>query len=175
MIRLLPLALLASYSAPIATSRADAEAAEDLQAWLRDHVSAQHGEDRAARHVSAFADLNGDGRAEAFVYIFGPRNCGSGGCHRSILTRRGGSWQVVTQTSITWRPIRLLATRSNGWRDVGVFVAGGGILPGYEAVLSFDGRTYPENLSVEPARPALPGLQGEVLISSEDEGLPVFR
>lgn len=66
---------------------------------------------------------------------------------------------------ITQLPIRLLPGRSHGWRDIGVFVRGGGILPGYHARLSFDGRAYPSNPLMPPARRLRAAGPGRILIS----------
>jgi hypothetical protein len=62
-------------------------------------------------------------------------------------------------------PIRRLATSSRGWSDIGVYVSGGGIIQGYEAVLRFDGRRYPGNPTVAPAFRGRKGAPGLVLIS----------
>jgi hypothetical protein len=59
---------------------------------------------------------------------------------------------VVTKTTVTRPPIQVLASKSNGWHDIAVRVAGGGIANGYDAELSFDGRKYPSNPTVPPAR-----------------------
>ena len=106
----------------------------------------------AAAYAVAYVDLNGDRRDEAVVYVESPGGCGSGGCNLFVLASRGGFWRRVSGHTITRRPIRVLHTRHNGWRDITVFVAGGGILRGYHAALPFDGRTYPLNPSMPPAR-----------------------
>lgn len=71
-------------------------------------------------------------------------------------------------------PIRVLESTANGWHDLGVWVQGGGIQPGYEAALSFDGRTYPRNPTVAPAR-RLEHPKGKILILRGAEGLPLYR
>jgi len=76
--------------------------------------------------------------------------------------------------TITHPPIRMLNGTSNGWHNLGVWVQGGGILPGYEAELRFDGKTYPNNPTVLPAQPAKKGLQGDVLIGSMDDAVPLY-
>ncbi len=43
-------------------------------------------------------------------------------------------------------------TQTKGWRDLTVLVSGGGIVPGYRAILPFDGREYPSNPTMAPAR-----------------------
>jgi hypothetical protein len=130
-----------------------------LRAFLQDFDR-----DSGEAFVAATADLNGDGKAEAVVHLTGPNWCGSGGCTTLILTPAGDSWRLVTRLSITRPPIRLLRTRSNGWRDLEVRVQGGGIQPGYEAQLRFDGKTYPSNPSVAPALRLVRKVPGTTLI-----------
>jgi hypothetical protein len=45
---------------------------------------------------------------------------------------------------------------------------GGGIQPGYEAELRFDGKTYPENPSTPPAMHSPENARGEILIASTE-------
>lgn len=106
-----------------------------------------------SRYETARADLNGDGRPEVFVYVTQADYCGSGGCTLFILSPRGRTYRIVMHASATRPPIRLLRTSGNGWRDVGVLVAGGGIEHAYTARLRFNGRNYPGNPTVPPAVP----------------------
>lgn len=117
------------------------------------------------RFIAALADLNGDGNPEAIVYLTSNDWCGSGGCTMLILKQDGDSWRLLTEVSITKPPIRVLGKKSNGWRDVGVWVQGGGIQPGFEAQLRFDGKMYPANPSTAPARPLMGKVSGETLIA----------
>ena len=118
------------------------------------------------RFVAAFTDLNGDGKPEAIVHLTSNEQCGSGGCTTLVLVRDGDSWRVLGNISITRPPIRVLTTKSNGWRNIAVWVQGGGIQPGHEAELRFDGKTYPTNPSVPPARPIIGRAEGQVVIPS---------
>ena len=97
---------------------------------LRAFLQARFQQDRQSypdtRVVTAWADLNGDGRLEAFVYLISGGSCGTGGCNLMIFTPAGRSWRAVADMSIVNPPIRLLATSSHGWRDIAVMVAGGG-------------------------------------------------
>jgi hypothetical protein len=117
------------------------------------------------RFVAALADLNGDRIPEAIVYLTSNNWCGSGGCTTLILVRDADSWRLLTKIPITRPPLRVLTRRSNGWRNLGVWVQGGGIQPGYEAELLFDGKTYPTNPSMPPARPLVGKAKGEAVIS----------
>jgi hypothetical protein len=72
--------------------------------------------DLKGRFIDAFVDLNGDGGPEAVVYLTGNEWCGSGGCTTLILVRDGDSWRLMTKVTVTRPPIRVLATKSNGWQ-----------------------------------------------------------
>ena len=166
------LALLMTICVAKAQGRPDAapSAAEEslkrfLQSWDND---------KTTRYVAAFRDLNGDGIPEAIVYLVGPEWCGSGGCNTLILTRDGGSWKIVANITITRPPIRVLTNTSHGWRSIGVWVQGGGIQPGYEAELRFDGKSYPENPSILPARRLEGKPAGEVVIPSARAATPLY-
>jgi hypothetical protein len=93
-----------------------------------------------------------------------------------VLEHAGAGYRVRGDISISRPPIAVLPTRTHGWRDISVFVAGGGILPGYSAVLPFDGEQYPENPSVPPARPLGPKVKLRNLIagSGARSGVRVF-
>jgi hypothetical protein len=139
--------------------------AEALEIFLRNYLGEPYPpieREGPTRYSSALVDLNDDGTEEVIVYLSGAGWCGTGGCNMLILAREGTSYRIVTETTITRRPVRMLASKSNGWHDISVLVAGGGIQPGYEAELSFDGKTYPSNPSVLPAHPLQNPLENEV-------------
>lgn len=118
-------------------------------------------------HVTTYkradADLNGDSRSEAFIYVTDPSYCGTGGCTLVVLSPQGRGYRLVLRSTVTQLPIRLLPTSTRGWRDVGVTVAGGGITRPYVARLRFNGSRYPSNPTVSPAVP-LKRRSGRVLI-----------
>ncbi len=118
--------------------------------------------------------LSDDKSEELVVYVRGRSWCGTGGCLTLVL--KGGSpYQIVGRVSITRLPIRALHTRSHGWRDLTVFVHGGGISKGYSAVLPFNGRSYPGNPSMAPARPIRASQStGETILSSKSRIFPLF-
>jgi hypothetical protein len=143
-----------------------------LQTYLKDSVL---GEDKTTRYSSASVDLGGDRVRETIVYVSGQNWCGSGGCALLVLKSKGAAYEVVGRTTITRLPIRVLASKTNGWRDIGVWVQGGGIEPGYEAQLSFDGRSYPQNPTTSPARRTRAGTSGKVLIPLKAQGVPLYQ
>jgi hypothetical protein len=59
-------------------------------------------------------------------------------------------WTKISELSVTQLPIGVLETSTNGWRDLWVTVAGGG-LPVATKKLMFDGKGYPANPTVAPA------------------------
>lgn len=145
------------------------EAEESLKRFLQTLDN-----DKTTRYIAAFRDLNGDGKSEAIVYLLGRNWCGSGGCNTLILAPDGSSWRIVSNIRITRPPIRLLTRTSHGWHSLGIWVQGGGIQPGYEAELRFDGKSYPKNPSVPPARRLTGHLEGEVIIPSVQDGKPLY-
>jgi hypothetical protein len=150
-------------------------AEDSLKRFLQNYVRGKDlADDKTARYSCAFVDLNGDGKDEAIVYLKSRNWCGSGGCVAFILVRKDSSYRVVTRTTITRPPIRVLTGASNGWRNIGVWVQGGGIQPGYEAELRFNGKKYPSNPSMPPARRLTAKVPGQVVISSSDDGTPLY-
>lgn len=110
-----------------------------LQHYVGDPDSADN---RATRYFSAFVDLKDSGTDQAIVYLSGDGWCGSGGCTMLILAPQESFYRVVARFTVTWPPIRVLATKSHGWHDIAIRMQGGGIEPGYEAEFSFNGKTY---------------------------------
>jgi putative lipoprotein len=166
---------LLALAAILAATPAAAQTGTDqsLHTYLQRQFSDGATDDPDGRYAAARADLNGDGRDEALVLMLGRRWCGTGGCTMLILTPAGNGWRTVTRTTVTSAPVRLLATRSRGWRDVAVRVAGGGI-PAREVILRFNGRGYPGNPSLVAASRGR-AAPGRVLISDTDEGRPLYR
>jgi hypothetical protein len=94
-----------------------------LESFLRDYLKDAHvGNDLSTRYSSALVDLSEDGTRDVIVYITGRTWCGSGGCRMLVLAAKRASYEFVTETTITRLPIRVLATKSHGWHDIGVWV-----------------------------------------------------
>jgi len=133
-----------------------------LVAALREEYSGDdYGE---LRYFLKWFDLNGDGEPEAIVHVVGPRVCGTGGCPTTIFVRREGSYKPVSTIVLT-RPLIIASQRrTHGWRNLIVFLAGGGIMHGYYVELPFDGSAYPESASDKLAKEVKGQPQGVVLI-----------
>jgi hypothetical protein len=170
------LALVLSLVAAVPTVRAATPAHLDdglkvfLQGYARSPVSPA---DPTLRASIATVDLGGDGVTETLVYLSGQDWCGTGGCPLLVLRRDGPSFKIISKTTITRPPIRILPTRSHGWSDLGVTVVGGGITRAYVARLPFDGSRYARNPTMPPASHAK-GPQGMIAISANDPGEPLF-
>lgn len=148
-----------------------------LKAYLQNFVGESDPsleKDKQTEYSAVFVDLKDDGSKEVIVYLSGQAWCGSGGCTMLIVAPQDQSYRVVTEVPITRLPIRMLATKSNGWHDIGVVVAGGGILQGYEAKLSFDGRRYPHNPSTAPAHRLNTKVKGTVVMPSTVVAEPLY-
>ncbi len=142
---------------------APAQPAPLTEADVATAVTAALGDDFDARYFDARVDLNGDGRDEVLAYVAGPMICGTGGCPLYVFTPGASGYGLVAQMSVVHVPVRVASASTNGWRDLVVAIAGGGI-PAGNAVLKFDGKTYPSNPTVPPAEPAA-SLEGtEILI-----------
>ncbi|MCA0992245.1 hypothetical protein [Pseudalkalibacillus hwajinpoensis] len=94
-------------------------------------------------------DLNNDQIRETFVYLVGPMVCGTGGCSGLLLEEKNGDYKVKSRFSLVRTPVIIQNETTNGWKDIAMYVTGGGIEPGYHQ-LKFDGANYPSNSSVQP-------------------------
>jgi len=112
-------------------------------------------------------DLNADGNFEAIVHLVGPSICGTGGCQTLILQPARNGYRVVATIGLTRTPVIVSQQRTRGWSDLIVYVSGGGITRGYYVALRFDGQTYPENPTVQPALGARTKITGKAYVSDE--------
>lgn len=158
-----PILTVLVFSQPEYTPRPTMSSREEsLRAFLREHVrEKQFPDEDDTRYAKAFVDLNGDGREEAIVFLMGRWWCGSGGCPTLVLTPQLASWKVVARILTTSPPIRVLRTRSKGWRSITVWTHDPEAPP-YEAELQFDGETYP----LSPTTPVGKNARGRVIVSS---------
>jgi hypothetical protein len=137
----------------------------------RNDMLASGRSDPGIRYAASFVDLNGDGHNEALVYLMGRNICGSSGCELYIYTPAGDSWREVSEVGLTQLPVQLLPTSHHGWKDLVVFVSGGGVLPGYYVRLQFNGRSYPDSSNDLRSHKR---ATGRVLISRKNRGRPLY-
>jgi hypothetical protein len=101
---------------------------------------------------AAKIDLDGDGVEEFLMLFADGYHCGSGGCTFRVYARNGGPIRRVSGSTITRMPVAVAEAETQGWRDLTVFVCGGGIDPCTRSKLKFDGSSYPMNPSMPPAQ-----------------------
>ena len=102
----------------------------------------RQGSDALPKYRASLVDLNADGTEDAVVLLTGPDWCGSGGCTLVVFRGAGNSFALVSSSSVTLEPIRVLSEHSKGWLKLVVHSRGRG-----EVVLNFDGKKYPGNPS----------------------------
>ena len=160
------LALLILISIASVNVYAQTKSDSALETQLRQMYSHDEGE---IRYFLKWFDLDGDGTPEAIVHVVGPSLCGTGGCDTHIFAKRGANYKLISTIGLTRPLIVASAVRSHGWRNLIVFVAGGGIQPGYYAELLFNGKTYPDNPTVKPAKRIRGKPPGTILIERFDD------
>ena len=120
----------------------------ELERAFSKEFGIKRGEDRV-RYFYNRIDLNGDEVPETFVYLIGPFVCGTGGCSGLVLERVNGEYEVISRFSLVRTPVIISEVKTNGWKNIIMYVTGGGIEPSYR-LLKFDGETYPLNPSIQP-------------------------
>jgi hypothetical protein len=128
-----------------ATQTVQAQADTTLDLAVKAYVKKQ-GDDQTLSYKSALFDLNNDGSDDALVLLTGPDWCGSGGCTMLVFKGLKDEFKLVSSTSVTLEPIRVIEqTSSNGWASLIVHSRSHG-----EALLRFNGKKYPANPSTAP-------------------------
>lgn len=168
---LLPIALaMAALAAPAA---AQPSRDADLHAFLQERFADDRANFPNTRYAHGWADLDADGRPEAFVYMMSGNYCGSGGCSLYIYTPEQNSFLQAARMSVTQTPVLALNSRTGGWRDIAVSVSGGGARA-RTVLLARRGGTYPGNPTVAPARTLRQLPPGQIVIAAEPEARPLF-
>ena len=148
--------------------------ARTVREWLVQYHADDGGFGRGDGYVFSYFDLNEDGTDEALVYLRSRSSCGTGGCVFYVLASRRGRWERVSGHTITNLPIRILPTRHRGWRDISVR-ARIDAQTTYNAILPFDGRTYPLNPTIPPARRLGSNVMGIVVMDIDTPVIPLGR
>lgn len=97
-----------------------------------------------------WADVTGDGVADALVYVESTTWCGSGGCTLLVFEAitgeddiaELGAFRPAAEISLMNGPIQIAQATTNGWSDL--IVEG---VEGQTVALRFDGETYPASPS----------------------------
>lgn len=157
-----------------APTKGEASDEARLQRWLVRHFADDFdGPDANLVYGYALLDLNGDGLKEAIVWARSRSRCGSGGCELEVVAQGKSGWHLVSSTSVTRLPIKVLKRRTNGWLDLAAWAAGGGIERPYEAPLRFNGREYEIEYPADwTGRTSPPSVSGRDII--KEATIPLF-
>lgn len=111
-------------------------------------------------------DLNGDEAPETFVYVVGSILSGTGGDTAFIFAGQEDDYKLVSDIALVQNPVIVSTDKTNGWNDLIMRVAGGGIEPFY-AQLKFDGEKYPQNPSDQPEVEEDTVIEGTAIIADD--------
>lgn len=146
-----------------------------LQNFLQNYA-AKVDEEKSTQYFAATVSLRDDATLQEVVYLSTDGWCGSDGCTLLILNQKGYSYDysVVSKIMGVRPPVRVLSTKTNGWRDLSVRVQGGGTARGYEAKLRFNGNSY----AVSPTTPSAQlmnfDIAGEVIVPASVTVEPLY-
>ncbi len=149
---------------------------EALKAFLRGYLNPQQkGEIEETTQITVVSvKTEGEAGEEQVVYVSGEGWCGTSGCTMLIVEPFQSSFKVLGNERGVQLPVYLLPVMKYGHPDIGVIVVGGGILEGYEAVLSFNGTNYPDNSALPPAR-KVKGIEGKRIITTTKHSVPLYK
>ncbi len=120
----------------------------------------------AIRYYYNRIDLNEDKKPEIFVYLIGPYVSGSGGSTSLIFEENEDVYRLISRITLARNPIIVSDNKTNGWKDLIMYVSGGGIEPFYSQI-KFDGSKYPINPSVQPSVEAGTIIKGKAIIADD--------
>jgi hypothetical protein len=136
-----PAPVTAAPAAPLAdTTAPDASALETAIA----QYAVGAGGDPSTPYRHHLADLDGEGAPEALVLLEDAFFCGNGGCTMVVFRYHPATetYNEVSTTYLVNPPVRVGASRTNGWRDL-LLPLPNTVEPA-AGVLRFDGQRYPE-------------------------------
>ena len=127
-----------------------------IEAIIRKEVDTGDGKEYETRYFYNFVDLNGDKKNEVLVYVEGFVPCGTGGCPFLLLTQNDkGDFEMLNYFSPVRDGVVVSENKTKGWKDLIFQNSGGGIQRSYYSVCRFNGKSYPENPTVEDESPRL--------------------
>jgi hypothetical protein len=91
-----------------------------------------------------------------------------------VLTQQDSSYKVLSRIPTVRLPIRLLDSKSHGWRDLSVFTQGGGILVGYQERVRFDGNIYYRESAKVGQEGRVRQVQGTVILSGKEKEAQLY-
>lgn len=164
-----------SYTAAVVVP--DTALEEAILTQLEEYENCDMEPGNSVRYFYNAVDLNNDNIAETIVYLVGGFTCGTGGCTTLIFSSSGDRHELISHLTLTNNPILVSHQTTNGWRDLVLYVSGGGAKASYHR-LRFAGNSYPENPSVEPVLTRDAVISGDAYIANKimfDTQAPILR
>jgi hypothetical protein len=143
-----------------------------LGSFLKSHFHSDEAADKTLRYLATSVLLHNGDPPEIVTYVEGRNLCGSGGCGLAILTSDQGALHVLTETTVTQLPVRILNHSTNGWHDITVLARNG--VGGDEVVLKFNGKRYPSNPTLQPGHQRRKG-DGVTLFTYDSVPTTLYR
>lgn len=106
-------------------------------------------------------DLNHDGKAE--IVVWESSWAGTSGGALWILSQDAEGFQKLFETTMTWSPIVVLESSTNGWKDIAHYQTGGGLTSGFKRI-SHNGTEYGLRPGIDDNTP-----KGQVLIGTKPQ------
>jgi len=128
------------------------------------------GEDKFRYYYNKI-DLNGDNKPELFVYLVGPLFSGSGGSSAIIFKLKDNEYIPLSKFTLVHNPIIISKNSTNGWKNIIMYVSGGGADSGYVEI-KFNGSSYPSNPSIQPKVKNGTKVSGTAIISDDIAVVP---
>lgn len=138
---------------------------EKLEEAFAEIYDLEKGKDKIRYYYNRI-DVNNDNKKEVFVLLVGRAVCGSGGCSALLFEDNNSNYNLISRFSLVNNPIVISKDTTNGWNDIIIPVAGGGI-ESFFAKMKFDGKNYPINPSVQPAIQAGEKIKGAAIIADD--------
>jgi hypothetical protein len=145
---------------------AGAEAADDFGAVLRARIAEEGGNPDETPYDVAMLDLDGDADEDALALLQGTW-CGTGGCSLFVYERTAAGFRPDSDLSLVQAPFIVADGLSDGWRDLILFVSGGGATARYVALAHGDDG-YPANPSLIDGLTAPGPFDGDVVFARGD-------
>ena len=123
------------------TSSLEAQnAPQALISSLQEHVRKDNFGRSFPKFGYVLTDLNGDGKPDAIVILRSQSWCGMAGCPLLIFKGEEDGFTFISESGITFAPIRISPEKVRGWKTLIVRVKHKG-----NVLLQFNGNGYPSN------------------------------
>lgn len=124
---------------------------DTVSTWLQDQGAPSNSQYEFTR-----IDLDGDGRREGMILLESPHQewCMEYGCTLFIFRAHDEGFSYLSEVSPVRGPLIVTDTKTNGWRDILIYVSGRSGWDAKNVTLKFDGAGYPAQPLFQPTAPA---------------------